>query len=48
MVYDEHGHFVRPELGVDLLSCLEIKSIVLRHGVDLVDYLREWEPELIA
>lgn len=48
MVYDERGHFVRPEVGVDLPSYLEIKSIVLGHGIDLMDYLREWEPELIA
>jgi hypothetical protein len=48
MIYDELGHFVRPELVEDAREFVAIKALVLHHCVDLMAYLREWEPRLIA
>lgn len=48
MVYDQQGHFIRPEFGVDVDRYIRIKSLALENCIDLMDYLRQWEPRLIA
>jgi len=48
MIYDEEGHFIRPELGTGVERYADLKSLAQRHSVDLVEYLRQWEPRLIA
>lgn len=50
MIYNDSGHFVRPELAnkTDLDRYLGIRSVAIRHAVSLTDYLTHNEPRLIA
>jgi hypothetical protein len=48
MVYDEEGHFLYPELREDTERYLEMRDRALRHTIPLADYLRKYEPDLIA
>jgi hypothetical protein len=48
MVYDEEGHFLHPEQRDDLQRYLEMRDRALRHAIPLADYLRKYEPDLIA
>jgi hypothetical protein len=48
MVYDEEGHFLRPEAINDVTPYLEIRDRTLRHAVELNEYLKKREPRLIA
>lgn len=48
MVYDNEGHFIRPELIDDAAPYVGIRDLALRHAVGLTEYLEKWEPRLIA
>jgi hypothetical protein len=48
MIYDDEGHFVRPELATDTARYLGLRSIAIRHAVALADFLADNEPRLIA
>lgn len=48
MVYDEEGHFLFPEQRDDLHNYLSLRDRALRHAVPLGDYLRKYEPDLLA
>jgi hypothetical protein len=48
MVYDEEGHFLRPELRNNVQHYLDIRDCALRHAVPLSAYLEKREPDLIA
>lgn len=48
MVYDDEGHFIRPEEIGDLQRYREIRDRTLRHTIELNEYLRTREPRLIA
>jgi hypothetical protein len=48
MVYDEEGHFQHPEQRDNLQHYLDIRDRALRHAIPLADYLRKYEPDLIA
>jgi hypothetical protein len=48
MVYDEQGHFLYPEQREDVPHYLEIRDRALRHAIPVDDYLRKYEPDLIA
>ncbi|WP_156935240.1 DUF6879 family protein [Pseudonocardia spinosispora] len=48
MVYDDEGHFLYPELRENVRPYLEIRDRAVRHAVTLTDYLRKYEPDLIA
>jgi len=48
MVYDEEGHFLRPEQREDTQHYLDLRNRAVRHAIPLDDYLREYEPDLIA
>lgn len=48
MIYDEDGHFLRPELADDPARFLTMRSIGLRHSAPLQDFLSNREPRLIA
>jgi hypothetical protein len=48
MVYDEEGHFLYPEQRNDLQHYLNIRDRALRHAIPVTDYLRKYEPNLIA
>lgn len=48
MVYDEEGHFVHPELCDDVERYLAIRDCAVKHALPLADYLRKYEPDLIA
>jgi uncharacterized protein DUF6879 len=48
MIYDQEGHFLRPELAADKARFHAMRAIGLRHSVSLVDFLADREPRLIA
>ena len=48
MIYDDEGHFIRPEQVTDTGRYLGIRSIAVRHSVPLAKFLTEHEPRLIA
>jgi hypothetical protein len=48
MIYDDAGHFLRPELATDTARYLGIRSIAVRHAAALADFLTDNEPRLIA
>lgn len=48
MVYDEEGHFLYPEQRADLHNYLSLRDRALRHAIPLGDYLRKYEPDLLA
>jgi hypothetical protein len=48
MVYDQEGYFIRPELVDEVEPYLHMQSRALGHAVELEQYLREREPQLIA
>lgn len=48
MVYDREGHFLQPEERTDLHHYLDIRDRALAHAIALDDYLRNYEPDLIA
>lgn len=48
MVYDEEGHFLYPEQRGDLPRYLDMRSRARRHAIPLDDYLRKYEPDLVA
>jgi hypothetical protein len=41
MIYDDEGHFVRPERVAAMHRHLEIRATARRHAVPLEDYLRD-------
>lgn len=48
MIYDDEGHFIRPELGDNIDYYLGMRSVALQHCEPLGDYLARREPQLIA
>lgn len=48
MIYDQAGHFLRAELAEDPSPFCGMRSVGLRHGVPLADYLCDREPRLLA
>jgi hypothetical protein len=48
MIYDDEGHFIRPEVLNDIQRYRDIRDRALRHTVELDEYLRTREPRLIA
>ncbi len=48
MLYDQAGHFLRPELADDPRPYQGMCAIGLRHSVPLLDFLTDHEPRLIA
>jgi hypothetical protein len=48
MVYDQAGHFLRPELVEDPRPYQGMRAIGLRYSIPLADYLTDREPRLIA
>lgn len=48
MIYDDEGHFIRPERAADTNSYLSIRSIAVRHAVPLTDFLIDNEPRLMS
>lgn len=47
MIYDDEGHFLRPELAEDVAPYLEMRDRSLRHAITLDEYLKKWEPSLL-
>jgi uncharacterized protein DUF6879 len=48
MIYDEEGRFIRPEPRDDLRRYQGVRDQALSHAVPVADYLRKYEPDLIA
>lgn len=48
MIYDDEGHFLRPERADDVAPYLEIRDRSLRHAIPLNEYLQKWEPHLLS
>lgn len=48
MLYDQDGHFLRPELAEDPRPYQGMRAGALRHSIPLTDYLAQHEPWLIA
>lgn len=48
MVYDDEGHFLHPEQLDDTARYVAIRDLALGHAIPLADYLRKYEPDLIA
>lgn len=48
MIYDQAGHFLRPELADALHPYQGMHAAGLRHAIPLLDYLTDHEPRLIA
>lgn len=47
MIYDDEGHFLRPELAAKASRYLVMRSVAVRHALPLTDFLTEHEPRLI-
>ena len=48
MVYDAEGHFLHPEEADELQTYQEIRDRALRHAAPLSEYLKKYEPDLVA
>lgn len=48
MVYDNDGRFLRPEKREDYQRYLRMRDIAMKHSIPLSDFLRKYEPDLIA
>ena len=48
MVYDDDGHFLRPERDDDLATYLRMRDRALDHAIPLEEYLRRHRPSLTA
>lgn len=46
MVYDDEGHFLRPEKAADIDACRAMRDIALRCSEPLESYLARREPKL--
>lgn len=48
MIYDDEGHFVRPEQATDTDYYLGVRAVAVRHAVTLSEFLARHEPQLSA
>jgi hypothetical protein len=48
MVYDDEGHFLRPEPIEDVRPYLAVRDTAMQCAAPLMEYLAQREPELIA
>lgn len=48
MIYDEDGHFLRPEMVADVASCRTMRDVAMQCAEPLERYLRRREPQLTA
>jgi hypothetical protein len=48
MIYDQDGHFRRPELADNSHPYREMRAVALRHSLPLNEFLTSYEPRLIA
>jgi hypothetical protein len=50
MIYDQDGHFLRPELvsRSEVSRYLDLRAVAVRHSISVAVYLRQIEPRLIA
>lgn len=48
MIYDDEGHFIRPDQAADTGRYLDFQTLAVRHSVALTNFLTDNEPRLIA